>query len=338
MIECRPMLPSEAADVLELALRSFQAAVASDFTPEGVREFERSARWATVEAAPGHEVSVAVEDGRLLGMIDLRECAHVALFFVDSAEQRRGIGRRLLDCALARCLKRPGLESITVNSSRFAIPAYERLGFSATGPETEQQGIISTPMEKRLAAPLGEPWDAVHSRAEWRAWLAEHHGSAAEAWIVIHKRGPLAPLLTLADAQEEALCFGWVDVSNRRVDALRYGLRFTPRRPGSQWSASNVVRVERLAAEGLMTPAGTATVEEAKRNGQWEIALRIEQVDLVPPALERALREHTGAIERYLGLSRSRRRQLLRAILGAKTERGRESRVAATVREALGEE
>jgi uncharacterized protein YdeI (YjbR/CyaY-like superfamily) len=65
----------------------------------------------------------------------------------------------------------------------------------------------------------GHPGEEVASRAEWRAWLETNHRLCREADVVIYKQGPRAGLLTLNDAQEEALCFGWVDVHNRRIDS-----------------------------------------------------------------------------------------------------------------------
>jgi len=172
-------------------------------------------------------------------------------------------------------------------------------------------------------------------RTEWRAWLAAHHEQTAEAWLVIYKTGPRKTSLTLHDAQEEALCFGWIEVSNKRLDADRYALRFTPRKRGSAWSISNIRRVEKLTAAGLMTDAGLAKVDEAQHNGQWAAALRIEQTDLIPDDLEKALRQHAGALIGYRNLSRSRKRQILRTLLSARSDATRQRRIAAIVQEAL---
>jgi uncharacterized protein YdeI (YjbR/CyaY-like superfamily) len=172
-------------------------------------------------------------------------------------------------------------------------------------------------------------------RDEWRAWLAGYHDRAAEAWLVIYKTGPRRLLLTLHDAQEEALCFGWIEVSNKRLDADRYTLRFTPRKRGSAWSISNIRRVEKLTAAGLMTDAGLQKVEEAHHNGQWAAALRIEQTDLIPGDLEKALRQQDGALTIYRNLSRSRKRQILRGLLSAKSEATRQRRIEAIVQEAV---
>ena len=172
-----------------------------------------------------------------------------------------------------------------------------------------------------------------NSRAEWRAWLEANHDQAGEAWVVIYKNGPRKAFLSLNEAQEEALCFGWVDVKNKRIDNSRYALLFCPRRAGSAWSISNIRRVEQLIEAGLMTEAGLVTVAEAHENGQWDLALRIEQTDLVPPELEKALRKRKGALGAYRGLTHSRKRQILRWLLTAKSQATRQRRIEAVIQE-----
>lgn len=172
-----------------------------------------------------------------------------------------------------------------------------------------------------------------NSRAEWRAWLEANHDQALEARIMIYKQGPRQAWLSLNEAQEEALCFGWVDVKNKRIDNSRYSLLFNPRRPGSAWSISNIRRVERLIQAGLMMEAGLAKVAEAHENGQWDIALRIEQTDLIPPELEKALRKRKGGLRGYRRLKHSRKRQILRWLLTAKGPATRQRRIEAVVQE-----
>jgi uncharacterized protein YdeI (YjbR/CyaY-like superfamily) len=89
-------------------------------------------------------------------------------------------------------------------------------------------------------------------------------------WLLIAKKGATRPGVSLVDATEEALCFGWIDSAMRPVDEERYALRYTPRRPKSNWSAVNKERVARLIRDGRMTEAGLARVEEAKRDGRWD--------------------------------------------------------------------
>ena len=111
------------------------------------------------------------------------------------------------------------------------------------------------------------------NRDEWRSWLKSNHDRATEAWLVLYKKGTRQPSLSIAEAQEEALCFGWIDHMSKSLDASRYLLRFTPRRAGSIWSITNIRRVERLIEAGLMTEAGLEKIAEAQQNGQWEAAI-----------------------------------------------------------------
>jgi uncharacterized protein YdeI (YjbR/CyaY-like superfamily) len=77
----------------------------------------------------------------------------------------------------------------------------------------------------------------LRTRRQWRSWLAKHHGSESAVWLVFHKRHTGRPSVGYDDAVEEALCFGWVDSLIKRLDDARYARKFTPRKPGSQWSA-----------------------------------------------------------------------------------------------------
>lgn len=100
----------------------------------------------------------------------------------------------------------------------------------------------------------------VDDRAGWRSWLEQHHVSSSEAWLIIPKAHGGLPGMSLAEAIEEALCFGWIDSIMKSIDDRSYALRFTPRKAGSNWSVSNKRRVQKLIQEGRMTPAGMAKV------------------------------------------------------------------------------
>ena len=110
------------------------------------------------------------------------------------------------------------------------------------------------------------------SRDDWRAWLEENHATALEIWLVHYKKHTGKPGLTLEEAVEEALCFGWIDGVLKLIDDEKYALRFSPRKKGSVWSETNKRRVAKLIRQGHMTEAGLAKVREAKANGQWQAA------------------------------------------------------------------
>jgi uncharacterized protein YdeI (YjbR/CyaY-like superfamily) len=106
-------------------------------------------------------------------------------------------------------------------------------------------------------------------RADWRVWLERNHETAPAVWLVTWKKPTGKPRVDYDAAVEEGLCFGWVDSKSRSVDDERTSLYFTPRKAKSAWSASNVARVEKLAAAGLMRAAGRRVVAEAKAAGTW---------------------------------------------------------------------
>ena len=175
-----------------------------------------------------------------------------------------------------------------------------------------------------------------NDRNQWRAWLEEHHAASRTALLVIHKSRYRHLGLTLDEAVEEALCYGWIDGTLRSLDERCFLLRFTPRRRNSPWSIRNIRRVERLRRQGRVAAAGLRAVAEGRAGGAWEAALRSEEPDRVPEELLRALRRRKGAISGYRGLTRSRRKQLIHWLLTAKRDATRASRIAAIVAEALG--
>jgi len=100
----------------------------------------------------------------------------------------------------------------------------------------------------------------VTSRQEWREWLAQHHADRKEIWLIYYKKSSGKTGISSEESVEEALCFGWIDGTNKGIDEETYAGRFTPRRPRSPWAASNRARVARLLQEGRMTEAGLAVL------------------------------------------------------------------------------
>ena len=96
----------------------------------------------------------------------------------------------------------------------------------------------------------------IHDRGEFREWLSQHGEQETECWIEVRRGRPVAPdVLYYLDAVEEALCFGWIDSTQKLIDGVRMQ-RFTPRKKDSPWTELNKERVRRLERLGLMTEAG----------------------------------------------------------------------------------
>jgi uncharacterized protein YdeI (YjbR/CyaY-like superfamily) len=115
-----------------------------------------------------------------------------------------------------------------------------------------------------MAGPDGDPV-YFESPDEFGAWLERNHDDAADVWVAIYKKGSDKSGITLAEAQDQALRFGWVDSLARKVDDDAYKLRFTPRRPTANWTDANVARAGELIAEGEMHEAGIRAFEARKR-------------------------------------------------------------------------
>ncbi len=96
--------------------------------------------------------------------------------------------------------------------------------------------------------------------AEFRKWLRANHKKRKEIWLIQYKKAASKPSLPLEQAVEEAICFGWIDSYVKSIDAERYATRFSPRRPKSNWTATNKALARRLIAEGRMMPAGFAAL------------------------------------------------------------------------------
>jgi len=162
------------------------------------------------------------------------------------------------------------------------------------------------------------------SRAAWRLWLHAHHRGAAQQWFVFATKASGAQTVTLSEAVEEALCYGWIDGRGHKVDAERFAVRFTPRRPRSVWSKVNVERVQKLTAAGLMHEAGLAVVRASA--DAMNDAYAVKDDVPMPPELESALDEKARAA--WNELTESQRRMWMRKVHNVKRTREKSAREA----------
>jgi uncharacterized protein YdeI (YjbR/CyaY-like superfamily) len=107
-------------------------------------------------------------------------------------------------------------------------------------------------------------------REAWETWLEEHHATSDGLWLKLAKKGSGLETVSLAEALDVALSYGWIDSQAGSFDEQHWLLRFTPRRPRSKWSKVNRVKVSKLIEEGRMKPAGLREVKRAKADGRWE--------------------------------------------------------------------
>ena len=164
-------------------------------------------------------------------------------------------------------------------------------------------------------------------REEFRKWLNEHCLSNDGVWLLFGKAGG-PKTIKAGEALEEALCFGWIDGQMQSIDDKTYKKYFSMRRENSKWSEKNKVLVQSLEERGLMTDFGRKKIEDAKKNGQWHAskpaAVTEEQIACVTALLE----GHEPACTNFQAMSLSVKKTYTRAYFDAKTDAGREKRIA----------
>ena len=131
--------------------------------------------------------------------------------------------------------------------------------------------------------------------AEFRAWLKKNHKTAAELFVGYYRKSSGKPSITWQESVDEALCFGWIDGVRHRQGDDAYSNRFTPRRPGSNWSAININRVAELTKLKRMQPAGLAAF--ARRTEAKSRVYHYEQTDIpkFEPKLEKLFKANKKA-------------------------------------------
>jgi uncharacterized protein YdeI (YjbR/CyaY-like superfamily) len=136
---------------------------------------------------------------------------------------------------------------------------------------------------------------AFESSDDWENWLGKNHSDTEGIWIRIFKKNSGKKSITYAEALDEALCYGWIDGQKDKYDALSWLQKFTPRRPGSNWSKINTAHIERLINAGKMKTAGLIKVEEAKSDGRWENAYHSQSTATIPEDFMKELEKNVKA-------------------------------------------
>ncbi len=166
------------------------------------------------------------------------------------------------------------------------------------------------------------------TRAQWRRWLEKHHQSEPEIWLEFVKAHTGRRTFSYVEAVEEAICFGWIDTTVRRIDDEHYIQRFTPRANDRNWSKINIERFDRMEREGRMTDAGRAR----RASKLISPRKRLQVDDPVPPFIADELRKHPKALAFFETLAPGYRRDYLRWISEPKREETRAKRLAEAIR------
>lgn len=164
-------------------------------------------------------------------------------------------------------------------------------------------------------------------RDVFRNWLEDNCLSSGGIWLLFGKAGG-PKTIAASEALEEALCFGWIDGQMQSLDDNTYQKYFSRRRENSKWSEKNKTLAESLEAQGLMTDFGRAKIAAAKQNGQWDLAKAPGVTEEQIAFLAAQLKEYEPAFTNFQAMSLSVKKTYTRAYFDAKTDAGREKRIA----------
>jgi len=136
-----------------MVMDCFSEFVAPGYSKEGLIEFSKyvNPKFTAYRLAKNHFIMLALDNDILVGVIEVRNDNHISLFFVKKEYQNKGIGKKLHELAINKCkLSKQDVAVIDVNSSPYAVPIYEKFGFTKVKDEQTVNGMRFIPMELRI--------------------------------------------------------------------------------------------------------------------------------------------------------------------------------------------
>ena len=165
---------------------------------------------------------------------------------------------------------------------------------------------------------------------ELDTFLDREHSDSPGIYLKLARKSTGIPSISLDEALEVALCFGWINGQGRPFDNQWYLSWFTPRRPKSLWSKRNVDIVAGLIDSGRMRPAGVAAINAAKADGRWDRAYAGPATIETPNDFAAVLAQNPAAASVFEGLNKTDRYMVLLRVETA-TPQGRMNRIETLV-------
>ena len=175
---------------------------------------------------------------------------------------------------------------------------------------------------------------AFRNQAAFETWLKKNHDRETEVWLRVYKKDSGVPSISITEALDVVLCWGWIDGIRKAYDEQSYLQRYTPRRAKSIWSQINRDHVARLTKAGRMTPHGQRQVDAARADGRWDAAyapMRSASTGTVPDDLRAAIDASPKARKLFGTLGRQNLFALAFRTNSMKTPAGRAKKIAALV-------
>jgi uncharacterized protein YdeI (YjbR/CyaY-like superfamily) len=162
--------------------------------------------------------------------------------------------------------------------------------------------------------------------SDFRNWLSVNHDKVRELIVGYYKVGSGKPSMTWSESVDQAICFGWIDGVRQSIDHESYFIRFTPRKPGSNWSTINIKKVEELSAKGLMQPSGLAAFKLSQESRSGIYSYEKEEAKLTAE-YERVFRERNVAWSNFMAMPNSYKKAVIHWVMSAKQEATSEKRL-----------
>ena len=164
-------------------------------------------------------------------------------------------------------------------------------------------------------------------RNDFRNWLFNNHDKCKGIWLIFFKKSSPKFNLSYTDARDEALCFGWIDSTVKKIDDDSRKQYFSPRRTNSKWSKFNRNKVQELIECGLMTNYGLKVIEEAKKNGNYFSYEEVEKINNLSKELQLVFDEKPILKNKFGHLSYVGKKHILHMLFVLKTEKARKRKI-----------
>jgi uncharacterized protein YdeI (YjbR/CyaY-like superfamily) len=165
------------------------------------------------------------------------------------------------------------------------------------------------------------------TQSSFRKWLEKNHGKAKELLVGFYKVNSGKESMSWSQSVDEAICFGWIDGVRKSIDSESYSIRFTPRKPGSIWSAINIQKVENLSKQGLMHPSGMTAFEKRQEHKSRIYSYEKPAENLSKDFLKK-FQSNKKAWKYFQSMAPSYQRTAIHWVMNAKQENTRIKRVA----------
>ena len=162
---------------------------------------------------------------------------------------------------------------------------------------------------------------------DFRDWLEKHHQISTEQWVGFHRKFSARASITWPDAVDQALCFGWIDGLRKTINANSYKIRFTPRRPSSIWSATNIARIKKLIRKGRVRPAGMMAFQKRTPAKSQVYSYENRKAAKLSSAATTLFRAESGAWKFFQRQPKSYRQTAIWWIISAQRSQTQENRL-----------